>query len=78
MHCSEANVTYYLTKLLKAGYIEQIEKPGFPTLRRVVVSKFYGEQEPVNVVDPYPSNVFTRGVKWLYPKYKYKYNIKYK
>jgi uncharacterized phage protein (TIGR02220 family) len=59
MHCSEANVTYYLTKLLKAGYIEQIEKPGFPTLRRVVVSKFYGEQEPVNVVDPYPSNVFT-------------------
>lgn len=59
MHCSEANVTYYLTKLLKAGYIEQIEKPGFTTLRRVVVSKFYGEQEPVNVVDPYPSNVFT-------------------
>ncbi len=59
MHCSEANVTYYLTKLLKAGYIEQIEKPGFPTLRRVVVSKFYGEQEPVKVVDPYPSNVFT-------------------
>ena len=59
MHCSEANVTYYLTKLLKAGYIEQIEKPGFPTLRRVVVSKFYGEHEPVNVVDPYPSNVFT-------------------
>lgn len=59
MHCSETNVTYYLTKLLKAGYIEQIEKPGFPTLRRVVVSKFYGEQEPVNVVDPYPSNVFT-------------------
>jgi uncharacterized phage protein (TIGR02220 family) len=59
MHCSEANVTYYLTKLLKAGYIEQVERQGAPTLRRVVSEKFYVKQEPVNVVDPYPSNVFT-------------------
>ena len=59
MHCSDANVTYYLTKLLKAGFIEQVEKSGLPTLRRVVSTKFYGKQEPVNTIDPYPSNQFT-------------------
>jgi len=59
MHCSDANVTYYLTKLLKAGFIEQVEKSGAPTLRRVVSTKFYGKQEPVNTIDPYSSNQFT-------------------
>ena len=67
MHCTDANVTYYLTKLLKAGFIEQVEKSGAPTLRRVVNSKFYGEQLPADETAGDRSNGFTPGGKAVLP-----------
>ena len=49
MDCTETNVTNYLTRLVKLGYIEQVERPGQPTLRRVNNQMFYGQQEPVDM-----------------------------
>lgn len=49
MDCTETNVTNYLTRLVKLGYIEQVERPGQPTLRRVNNQMFYGQQEPVDI-----------------------------
>jgi hypothetical protein len=49
MDCTETNVTNYLTKLVKLGYIEQVERLGQPTLRRVNNQMFYGQQDPVDM-----------------------------
>lgn len=49
MDCTETNVTNYLTRLVKLGYIEQVERPGQPTLRRVNNQMFYGQQDPVDM-----------------------------
>ena len=66
LQCSPQNVTYYLSKLQRLGFIEQVEQPGYRTKRRVVNARFY-EQEGVKGSDRGGKGDFPGGVKGVSP-----------
>ncbi len=48
--CTPQNVTYYLQKLEKLGYLETLANPGYRSKRRIVPGRFY-EAGGVNPID---------------------------